>query len=124
LNILNKSVIDAGSTPSNSNAKLPDEGKSSTSTADTTMKTPCVVLGQDEEGKASYIDEARGVEILEECFKNGYRFSLWTRLGWMARNPMRPDSDEKSHLAIHPLIFSLLIFGVAAIAVFAYFILK
>jgi hypothetical protein len=42
----------------------------------------------------------------------------------MVRNPMCPDTNEKTALAIHPLLFPLLIFGAAAIAVFAYFFFK
>ena len=77
-----------------------------------------------DEGKVAFIDEDRGVEILNKCFKDGNIESVKERFTWMIRNPMRPDTNEKTALAIHPLLFSLLIFGAAAIAVFVYFFLK
>ena len=77
-----------------------------------------------DEGQVDFIDENRGVEILEQCFKDGNIESVRERFTWMVRNPMSPDTNEKTALAIHPLLFSLLIFGAAAIAVFAYFFFK
>jgi len=77
-----------------------------------------------DEGKVDFIDEDRGVEILNQCFKDGHIESVRERFTWMVRNPMRPDTNDKTALAIHPLLFSLLIFGAAAVAVFAYFYFK
>ena len=77
-----------------------------------------------DEGKVDFIDEAHGREILGKCFKDGHIESVRERFTWMVRNPMGPDTNDKTALAIHPLLFSLLIFGAAAIAVFAYFFFK
>jgi hypothetical protein len=91
-----------------------------TSVTDTASDAPAPV----DEGKVDFIDEDRGVEILNKCFKDGNIESVKERFTWMIRNPMRPDTNDKTALAIHPLLFSLLIFGAAAIAVFVYFFLK